>query len=298
MRLSFALLLAFVPSVAFAQTDAQKETIKWVLALEAPNGGFYVAQQDPNIDAAPQPGLRATNAAIRSLKYLGAEIPNKDRHTAFVLKCYDPNTGGFAEPGGKPDVVVTSVGVMVAAELGIPHDKYAKAMDFLKANAKNFEDVRIGAAAVEAWGVKECPFDLLAWHEIATKDVNTKLPALDNGGARLVGSMMAFTLRLGLQKGGDTKPKAVAQFLDRGQLPDGGWNKENEKAADIETTYRVMRAYMLLNEKPKDVAALRKFLASHRNKDGGYGTKPGGPSNMGGTYYATIITKWLNALEK
>ncbi|MBA4190383.1 MAG: hypothetical protein C0467_20540 [Planctomycetaceae bacterium] len=298
MRLSVALLLAFVPSVAVAQSDAQKETIKWVLALEDPTGGFYVASQDPNIDAVPRPSLRATSAALRSLKYLGAEIPNKDKHTAFVLKCYEPSTGGFAEPGGKPDVTITSVGVMAAAELNIPHEKYAKAMDYLKENAKTFEDVRIGAAAVEAWGVKDCPFDLLKWHEIAVKDINLKLPAIDNGGARVVGSVTAFTLRLGLQKGNDSKPMSIAQLLDRGQLPDGGWRKEGEKGSDIETTYRVMRAYMLLNEKPKDTLAVRKFVVSHRNKDGGYGTKPGEKSNMGGVYYATIITKWLDTLEK
>ncbi len=298
MRLTFAFLIAVVPSVAFAQSDAQKETIKWVLAQEAPAGGFYPAPLPPDAEGQPQPGLRATSAAVRSLKYLGAEIPNKDKHTAFVLKCFDPKTGGFAEPGGKPDVAMTSVGVMAAAELNIPHDKYAKAMDYLKENAKTFEDVRIGAAAVEAWGVKDCPFDLIAWHEIVVKDVNLKLPRINDGGARVIGSVTAFSLRLGLQKGTDSKPTAIAQLLDRGQLPDGGWNREGEKDSDIETTYRVMRAYMLLNVKPKDTVAVRKFIVLHRNKDGGYGTKPGDKSNMGGVYYATIITKWLDAMEK
>ena len=43
-------------------------------------------------------------------------------------------------------------------------------MDYLKENAITFEDVRIGAAAVEAWGVKDCPFDLKPWFKIADKD--------------------------------------------------------------------------------------------------------------------------------
>ena len=84
-----------------------------------------------------------------------------------MLKCYDPKTGGFAEPGGKPDVTITSIGVMAAMELGIPKEKFAKAMDYLKENAKTFEDVRIGAAAVEAWGVKDCPFKFDEWMKIA-----------------------------------------------------------------------------------------------------------------------------------
>src|SRR5581483_4013861 len=172
MRSSFALLVAFVPSVALAQPTAEqkKAAIKWVTDLQDPTGGFYLAPQDPKVDSIPRPSLRATNGAVRAIKYLGAEIPNKEKHAAFVLKCYDPKTGAFAEPGGKADVASTSIGVMAAAELGIPHEKYAKAMDYLKENAKTFEEVRIGAAAVEAWGVKDCPFDLKPWFEIAAKE--------------------------------------------------------------------------------------------------------------------------------
>ncbi|MFO0823057.1 MAG: prenyltransferase/squalene oxidase repeat-containing protein [Gemmataceae bacterium] len=300
MRLSFALLIAFAPSVAFGQTDAKQATIKWVLAQEVPTGGFLVAAQPPTVDAAPQPSLRATSAAVRTLKYLGAEIPNKDKHAAFVLNCFDPKTGGFAEPGGKPDVTITSVGVMAAVELAIPKEKYAKAMDYLKENAKTFEDVRIGAAAVEAWGVKDCPFDLKPWLLIAqihAKDIWPSLAPRDGGG-RDVGSLIAMSMRLTgrmVEKNWDDQ---IRPALIDGQLADGGWNKKGEKASDIETTYRVMRAFMLLKEKPKDRNALRKFIEQHRNKDGGYATKPGDKSNMGGTYYATIITKWLDAMEK
>ena len=88
-----------------------------------------------------------------------------------MLSCYDPKTGAFAEPGGKPDVAITSIGVMAAVELGIPKEKYAKAMDYLKANAKTFEEVRIGAAAVEAWGVKDCPFELEPWFQVGSDEL-------------------------------------------------------------------------------------------------------------------------------
>src|SRR5262245_47397721 len=112
MRLSFALVL-LLPSVSFAQTEemvkaiqqklAGQRTVKWVLEQEAPGGGFYVAPKDPRTKVDPMPSLRATSSAVRTLKYLGYPLlkTEREKHTAFVLKCYDPKTGGFADtPGG------------------------------------------------------------------------------------------------------------------------------------------------------------------------------------------------------
>lgn len=290
MRLSFALLL-LVPSASFAQTKEIDDAVKaklaaarWVLAREVATGGFALTAKDT------KPGLRSTSGAVRALRYLGAEVPNKDRHAAFVLSCYDPKTGAFAEPGGKPDVTITAVGVMAAAELGVPKEKYAKALPYLKASARTFEDVRIGAAAVEAWGVKDCPFPLNDWFLIAATDAGTKLLGnAADGGARDIASVNAMYLRLG-KAGVDTAQ--ILPHLRDGQRADGGWGKKGEKASDIESTYRVMRAFHLLNEKPKDVAKLREFVGKHRNADGGYATKPGEASSMSGAYYAAIVTAW------
>lgn len=309
MRLSFVLVL-LLPSISFAQTQeindpierdlANKRTAKWVLTLEAPDGGFYIFEPDPKADAKPKPSLRATSAAVRTLKNLNMPLLPKERekHAAFVLKCYDAKTGAFSEPGLEPDVAITSVGVMAAMELGIPKEKFAKAMDYLKENAKNFEEVRIGAGAVEAWGVKDCPFKFDEWVKIITKEPGEKNPAINDGGARILGSTVAFLYRLDIHEADDAKPEEIAKVLNAGQLDDGGWNRKGEKTSDIETTYRVMRAYMLIKQKPKDVKKLRKFIDSHRNEDGGYAVKPGDKSSVSGVYYCIIISKWLDELEK
>jgi hypothetical protein len=312
MRYAFPLLLLF-PTISFAQTkemiDAverkleRQRTAKWVLEQEAPQGGFYLAPRDPRSDAAPKASLRATNGAVKALKYLGFPLlkGEKEKHAKFVLSCYDPKTGAFAEPGGKPDVVITSIGVMAAGELDIPHEKYAKAMDYLKENAKTFEEVRIGAAAVEAWGVKECPFKLDDWFKIASKHIESlnlegNAEASRDGGSRDAGSYIALVLRLHLVPPDNVGLPGLT--LKDGQRDDGGWGKKGEKASDIETTYRVMRAMMLMKMKPKDVAKLRAFIESRRNKDNGYTVKPGDQSSMSGVYYATIITMWLDEMEK
>ncbi|WP_171469796.1 prenyltransferase/squalene oxidase repeat-containing protein [Frigoriglobus tundricola] len=300
--------MAFVfllPSVSCAQTEEmirsveQKlATLKWIQSQEAPEGGFYAAPQNPNSKPAPVASLRATSAAARAWKYLGGEglgskFPNKEKHAAFVLKCYDPKTGGFAEPDGKPDVAVTSVGVMAAMELGVPKEKFAKAMDYLKANAKTFEEVRIAAAGVEAWGVKDCPFKLDDWVKVATDYAARPNPKDDP--ARVAGSATAFFLRLDRKLPDDLSLASLT--LRSGQRKDGGWGKV-EGDSDIETTYRVMRALMLLRVKPKDPQKLHEYLDAHRTKDAGYSTKPGDPSSMSGVYYYAIVSKWLDDMEE
>ncbi|MCS6866275.1 MAG: prenyltransferase/squalene oxidase repeat-containing protein [Gemmataceae bacterium] len=299
LRYSFLVLLVW-PSAAQAQLtpEQKKATIQWITNLQDPQGGFYLAPQDPNIDAIPQPGLRATSGAVRALKYLGADIPNKDKHAAFVLKCYDATTGGFAEPGGAPDVTLTSVGIMAAVELGIPREKIAKAMDYLKDNAKTFEEIRIAAAAVEAWGVKDCPFDLKPWLVDGPK-LASHGSFLDprDGGARQIGSVTALLLRLGSTIRPDDQ-KRIVQALRDGQRSDGGWGQKDAKASDVETTYRVMRALMLLKSPPADVQKLRAFIDMHRNADGGYTTQPGEKSTMSGVYYCVVVSKWLDEMEK
>ena len=54
-----------------------------------------------------------------------------------------------------------------------------------------------------------------------------------------------------------------------------------------------MRAFHMLKSQPADVGRLRNFIASCRNKDGGYGVSPGKPSAVAPTYYAAIILHWL-----
>lgn len=290
MRLFVSFFVLLVPTFAAAQTPAEKAaTLKFVGSLYDPTTGGYKVTPDG------KPSLRACNGAAKAVKYLGGELPDRAKTAAFVMSCYDPATGAFAEPGGKPDVAITSIGVMAAVELGVPKEKYAKAVDYLKANAKTFEDVRIGAAAVEAWGVKDCPFDLTPWLNVA-RDFGTQ-KGLDpkNGGARFVGSLVAMQLRLKQPVHSPVDPR---KFLREGQRDDGGWGKVGEAGSDAETTYRVMRACALLYEKPRDPAKAREFFAKCRNADGGYGTKPGEASSLSGVYYAAIVGHWLDELDK
>ena len=82
-------------------------------------------------------------------------------------------------------------------------------------------------------------------------------------------------------------------MLIAGQRDDGGFGKADAKGSDLDTSYRVMRSFHMLKEKPKNVEKLKEFIAKCRNADGGYRVEPGKPSNVGATYNASIILHWL-----
>jgi Prenyltransferase and squalene oxidase repeat len=305
MRVLLLLAASCVPLSARAQTaaieraidlkleaQARDDTLKYIASLYDTASGAY------KVDAAAKPTVRASNGASKAIKYLGGKVrPDREKTAAFILSTYDPATGAFAEIPGKPDVASTAVGVITAAEFGIPHEKIAKSLDYLKANAKSFDDVRLAAAAVEAWGVKDCPFKVDEWLDLAKTHIKEIKSDAANGGAREMGSAAALVLRLNAPVGKQESDVLINQ-LKLGQRDDGGWGKKDATASDAESNYRVMRALWLLKTKPANANGLRSFIARCRNTDGGYGVEPGKPSNMSGTYYAMTILHWLEELEK
>lgn len=285
MRSLFVLLL--LPAFAFAQTaDEKKATLKFIDSLRDPETGAW-AVAPPKDGEKLKPSLRAVNGAVNAIKHFGGEVTDKEKVTKFVMGCYDEKTGAFAEPGEKPTVAMTSVGVLAATALGIPKEKYKKSMEYLKANAKAFEDYRLGAAAIEAYGVKESGIDATDWVNAALKvsDQDVSTP-------RGFASVVAMRVRLGFPLEERQRPGART-ILRNGQGTDGGWTKPDAKKADAETAYRVMRAFVLIGEEPRDAEKLKKFVASCRRKDGGYGVDAEAPSSMSGVYYAAKISEWL-----
>jgi acetyl esterase/lipase len=87
---------------------------------------------------------------------------------------------------------------------------------------------------------------------------------------------------------------AVLDLLRAGQRPDGAWSK-TDGGSDLEATYRIMRCFFMLNERP-DLEKLRGFIARCRQSDGGYAVQPGAEADPSGAYYATTILRWVRLL--
>jgi hypothetical protein len=292
-RLSLAVVLCLLRlAAARAQAPAEKQaTIAYLQKLQQPDGGFLPAA--PKLGAASQgPNLQATVAAVRALHYCGAEPPDRDACVRYVENAFDPATGGFrnTQPDGKPTVPITAVGLMGVAALKLPADRYAgPAIKYMDEHAQEFEEVRMAAAGQEAVG-KASPKSG-AWREtVAGQDDPDGTRGTGAYKARETASAVVTTLRLG---GKVPHKENVLKALKAGQRQDGGFGKGDAAGSDLETSYRVMRCFHMLDELP-DAAACRAFVAKCRNDDGGYGVTPGQPSSVSGTYFAMSVLHWLS----
>jgi prenyltransferase beta subunit len=276
-----------------AQTaDEKKATIAYLQGLQTAEGGFLAATPDPRSNRVNKPSLRATSSALRALKYFGGEASDAKAAAKFVSACFDKESGGFADiVGAKADVAVTAVGLMAVVELKMPSDDYVgPVLRYLGENAKNFEDIRIAAAGME--GVGKRAKQAGDWLEQVKKTANDDGTfGKGDGKARDTGGSVATILRLG---GTVERKDAVLKTLKAGQRGDGAYGKDGADKSDLESSYRVMRAFHMLKDKPADVDALKTFVAKCRNKNGGYGVAPGQESTASGTYFAAIILHWLD----
>ena len=289
---SLALLctLCCLPNV-WGQTAQQRNaTVAYLHDCQQPDGGFAPAKAIRAENGAVKSSLRASSAALRALKYFAGEPRDRAACARFVERCFDKATGGFMDHPGMPaDATSTAVGLMAIVELKLPADAYRESsVNYLTKSVKSFEDIRLTAASLEAIGVRPNAAD--RWLEqIAKLRHADGTYGTDDGVARATGGAVVAVLRLG---GKVEHRDNVLRALKMGQRADGGFGKEDAKTSDLETTYRVMRAFVMLREKP-DAERCRSFVAKCRNPDGGYGVAPGQKSSVAATYFASIILHWL-----
>lgn len=275
-------LLGILLVLPAQSSDEKKATLDYLAKLQTPKAAFKADLKSEG------PTLRATSSALRAIKYFGGDVSGKEKIAAFLLSCRDAESGGFADsPGGKPDGIVTAVALMALVEVGQPTDKTAPAsIDFMVRHAKAFEQIRMTAAGMEAVSGRS---DRNAeWIALLAKEQNDDGTfGKGNAMTRETGGKVACLLRLG---GKVKDADRIVRALDAGQRADGGFGVEK---SELETSYRVVRTYHMLGRRPARADALRAFIASCRNPDGGYGVAPGQPSSVSGTYFAGIILHWL-----
>jgi len=292
-RLYLATLIAAISCIqAQAQTaDEKQATIRFLQNLQTGSGGFLSGPENPKIKRPTVPSLRATNAALRALKYFGGQPRDLKAAGRFVESCFDKSSGGFADrPGARPDALTTAVGIMAVVEAKLPTEPYADAaVKYLEEHALPFEETRLAAAALETIGKKSAKAE--DWLRQVTWIENLDGTFGPCGGtADATGGHVATILRLG---GKIDHPERVIAVMKNGQKADGGFGYSGE-TSNLESSYRIMRSLHMLKAKPADPDRLRAFIAKCRNADSGYGVVPDQLSSAAGTYFAAIILHWLD----
>lgn len=284
---SLSLVSCTFATVVRAQADAVQASVAQIVAeLQNEDGGFAPAKGQPST-------LGATSTSVRILGYVGGSIPDPLRCIGYLNSCQDASSGGFAAtPGGKPDVGTTASGLMALGELQAGEESaVGAAVKYLDENARTYEEIRIAAAALES--VKEKASQLDAWMKLLGEGRNSD-GTWGTGASRAfdTGGRAVAILRLGQPLEGR---EAIAAAIKEAQQADGGWSA-NGGPSDLGTTYRVMRACYMLRARP-DLEKLRGLVARCRAENGLYGSAPGRPGDLGGTYLATILSRWARQLD-
>jgi poly(3-hydroxybutyrate) depolymerase/prenyltransferase beta subunit len=279
-------ILGGIATAARAQTQAEfGQTAAFAAAHQNKDGGFAAKMGQAS-------SLGATNSALRVLLHVGGSVPDVLACVKYVKSCQD-SSGGFAPvPGGKPEVIATALGLMAGSELKIADAALVKqAADFLGKNAHSFEEVRMAIAGLEA--VHGSSPDFPRWFE-QIQAMRNPDGSFGEGSAKpyVTGGAAAAILRMGMKL---DKRDAVIAAIKAGQKVEGGWSKD-DSPPDLGSTYRVMRALYMLGEKP-DVNRLLGFIGRCRQSDGSYASAPGHDGDLGGTYTATIVIRWLRLLS-
>jgi prenyltransferase beta subunit len=279
------LAVAAVASAAPLSREQREASVAYVLSLRNPDGGFRGT-------TAPGPSqLGITNASLRSVKYFGGKLTDRNVTLKFVLACYNPAAGSFADtPGGTPDVRSTAMGLMALAELQAPLPEGGqRIVSYFDQTVTALPDIYIAAAALHSAGLKAPRASRWLQAYEATRNASD---TYGSGGMDTVRAVNTV-LRLG---GAMKERQAVIRDLRSLQRPDGGFSAMGGNS-DLGATYPVMRACYMLKEKP-DMAGVSRFVASCRNADGGYSPRPGQPSTANATYHAAIVLHWVEEMGR
>jgi len=267
------LLLHATPSLAQAPSAEQKQaTVRYLLSLQNPDGGFGAAPGQPS-------SVSATSSALRGIRlWGGAKDKDPAKFEQFVLK--RQKSGGIADTSDTPPAVrSTAQGLLVLAEVRkLPLTKVDSHVRYLTTNAKALPDIYLADAALdEGWikipQAKEKEW-VAAFQSLAKPDGSYGSNAVETAQAVLVQLNRGVVLRNRLD---------TYKYLLAAQKPDGGWGAG--AASDLNGTYVVAQAITKLSERA-DSGKVLGFVARCRNADGAYGIAPGKPSGAAPTYFA------------
>lgn len=270
-----------------------ESSIAFLKTQQHANGAFSV--KNPIIDSSAVPSIRATRTGIKAFALNGSTVPHPEKILRFVKDCHSPSTGGFSDrPGLEPDPISTSVALMILKELNQPVEPYLKSgIAYINVSTKTFEEIRMVAPSLEQLQQRSPMCE--SWGKIIEEARNHDgTYGSGPGGTRMTALRLVARQRLGLPV---PARETILAMIRPGQRADGGFGGDQPDHSDLESCYRIVRLFSRLESQPDRPAALRSFIEKCHHTSGGYGVKPGDLPTLHGTYYASILTNWLNRMK-
>jgi len=125
-------------------------------------------------------------------------------------------------------------------------------------------------------------------------------PAADGGDGHVMNTWWAVQVLDSIGRSGEKKEQTVA-WVRACQLPGGGFTYQPEPefagVDDVTYTWAAVRILELFDTQPARRKACLAYLLSLRSSDGGFGDRPGRPSNPMATYRAMDAIRALDGLD-
>lgn len=289
---------------AEAVSDASAATAAWLETLRRPEGGYAWPGRVPA-------HLTATYAVVGALRALGRTPPDLEALVAFV-RTHHPRDLKKLEQEHR---VFTFQQVQTLAWLGADPAACAeevrgwrRPVAYMKAYEKHGYPVFLSEAAglvcqpLVGLTAGDAPPAVVAYLDSRRRPDGTynNTPASDGSGGHVLNTWWGLEAERALDRAPASRDATVA-WLRACQRPAGGftWAPEPVLGAldDVAYTWAAVRALDRLHASPADPDGCATYLWSLRAADGGFGDRPGWPSNPMATYYAVEALAALGAAE-
>ncbi len=258
--------------------QARQRTIAALHALRSGDG--YPDQPG----GTPQVGT--TLSVQKSLAFLGSRPADPDSLHSFVMAAIDPATGTCTPPGAQTPSVLLTAGALLSLHALDAAQSLARflqpGLDWMAENARSREEHFMTIAVADECAVPvPLPDSVAFFRALEQPDGTFGSSVLTNGIAS------SALLRLGEPL---RNPDAVAALMLAAQTREGGF-ADTDGAADLWTTYCVMRALDLMQVSP-NVATLAPWVRAMQTPEGGFGQ---GSTSANATYQCLSILDWVVA---
>ena len=290
-----------------------KETAAFLRTLAREDGGYAWPDQ-------PHAHLTPTFAAVGAYQRLGAAVPEPAKVAAFVRDSHPQRHKKPERPLHEFDLQQVQALLWLGQDPREQFEPLARGWTKPVPYMARYESHQYPAfgqevACLVSRQLLKLPTNLPAYaayiaeRRRANGSYNNTLPADDGSDGHVINTLWAIRGLEALGRPIDGKEETSAWLRACQRKAGGHFGHAPESAAgkpplvggrsnDVVYTWAAVRALQLLGAAPADADACVAYLHSLRNADGGFGDRPGWPSNALATYYAVDALAALNALGR